>query len=166
MKNVFISLGTNMGDRTENLKSALLQVSKFSKIIKLSSIYKTEAVGNESQPDFLNAAIELETGLLPYELLERLHSIENEMGRKRETKWGPRIIDLDIIFYNDLVIISPNITIPHPHAHQRRFVIEPLAEIAPDFIHPKLNMTISELSGQLSDSKKVIKSDKLSIKFA
>lgn len=129
---IYIGIGTNMGNRQHNLETALHEIAEFSTITKKSSIYETEPVGFKPQPDFLNMVIEIDSELTPSQLIIKLQEIEHKMGRVREIKNGPRIIDLDILLYNDLVIKHPNLIIPHPRLTQRRFVLEPLFEIAPE----------------------------------
>ncbi len=157
MPRVFIGIGSNIGHRIDNCRNALLEISGVGDIVRVSSVYETEPVGKENQPEFINCAGEIETPLSPLELLGRLKSIEDKLGRGRGEKWGPRTIDLDIIFYGDLVIDSEELTIPHPHAHLRRFVLEPMCEIAPTLIHPEFGVPLSELLDNLKDNKKVNK---------
>lgn len=133
---IYIGLGTNIGNRQHNLETALNEISEFSTITKKSSIYETEPMGFKPQPDFLNMVIEIDSELTPSELIIKLQEIEHKMGRIREMKNGPRIIDLDILLYNDLVINHPNLIIPHPRLFERQFVLKPLSEIAPKIIHP------------------------------
>ncbi|HEX3034160.1 MAG TPA: 2-amino-4-hydroxy-6-hydroxymethyldihydropteridine diphosphokinase [Thermodesulfobacteriota bacterium] len=154
---VFVGIGSNLGNRAENCATAIREMSNFAKISAVSSIYETEPVGRENQPDFINCITKIETGLSPYELLLSLLSVENKLGRKHTQKWGPRIIDLDILFYDDLIVDSGELTIPHPRAHLRRFVLEPLSEIAPDFVHPTLKVSVSKLLEGLEDPKSVVK---------
>lgn len=159
MDNVFISVGSNLGDKIGNCREAIVEMGKFSEITGVSSLYKTEPVGKEDQPNFINSAVEIETNLPAHELLIYLNSIEEKMGRIRSEKWGPRTIDLDIIFYGQLIINDDDLVIPHPRAHLRRFVLEPICEIAPNFIHPSLDQTISVLRKECNDNKQVIKLD-------
>lgn len=154
---VFVGIGSNLGNRVENCATAIREMSNFAKIFAVSSIYETEPVGRENQPNFINCVTKIETGLSPYELLLSLQSVENKLGRKHTQKWGPRIIDLDILFYDDLIVDSGGLTIPHPRAHLRRFVLEPLSEIAPDFVHPALKVSVSKLLEGLEDPKSVVK---------
>jgi len=157
MQRVFIGIGSNLGDTIGNCKIALDEIENFAEIVRISSLYETEPVGNEDQPNFINSVVEINTDLSPHELLTHLKSIEDKLGRVRGEKWGPRVIDLDIIFYDDLVMKYDDLIIPHPRAHLRRFVLEPICEIAPDFIHPELETSILELLEKLGDSKMVIK---------
>ncbi|MGB7291648.1 MAG: 2-amino-4-hydroxy-6-hydroxymethyldihydropteridine diphosphokinase [Thermodesulfobacteriota bacterium] len=157
MANAYIGIGSNQGNRIDYCRKALRAITKFAVIKSLSSVYETEPVGVVDQPDFINCAVEIETGLGPYALLSRLLDIENELGRKRVGAGGPRTIDLDLIFYDDLVIQGEELTIPHPRAHLRRFVLEPLREIAPDFIHPILKVSVSRLLHGSEETKRVKK---------
>lgn len=128
---IYIGLGTNLGDREQNLQIALKELSNFSKITKSSSIHETRPVGYKNQNDFLNMVIEIETDLSPTELIIRLQEVEHKMGRVKIIKNGPRIIDLDILLYGKKKIYEPNLIIPHPRMYKREFVLKPLAEIAP-----------------------------------
>lgn len=151
----YIGLGTNIGNRQHNLEIALVEIAAFSKILKKSKIYETEPVGGEPQADFLNMVIEISTDSTPSELIIKLQEIEHKMGRVKETINGPRIIDLDILFYNDEIINHPNLIIPHPRLGQRHFVLTPLSEIAPHKVHPILNKDIKTLSNTLATTSKV-----------
>jgi dihydroneopterin aldolase/2-amino-4-hydroxy-6-hydroxymethyldihydropteridine diphosphokinase len=143
---VYISIGSNLGDREENcLKAIQLLSAAGISITKQSTMFETEPWGLKEQPRFINMAVEAGTGEGPYRLLEILKEIERNMGRGKTTKWGPRIIDLDILFYDGLVIDTPELKIPHPLMHEREFVLGPLAEIAPDKVHPVLKKTVREL---------------------
>jgi dihydroneopterin aldolase/2-amino-4-hydroxy-6-hydroxymethyldihydropteridine diphosphokinase len=148
---VYISLGSNMGDKEKNLNAALDEIKKISgtKIKKVSGFLMTKPFGYTEQDDFLNAAAELETLLMPEELLKELLAVEQKLGRVRGIKWGPRIIDLDILIFGDEVIDEENLTIPHPWMSERMFVLEPLAEIAPDVVHPLSRRRIGELKNDL-----------------
>lgn len=140
-KNIFLGLGTNIGDRESNLKIAINEIERIAKIIKKSSIYETEPVGYKPQNDFLNMVIKIETQLNPQELLEALQKIEQKMGRKKDRiKNGPRIIDIDILFYGTKKINSKNLKIPHPEAGKRNFVLIPMAEISARKTHPLLKI--------------------------
>jgi len=142
---VYLALGTNLGDRTVNLRAALAALSPDVKVIAESKVYETPPWGYEDQPAFLNMAVKCETALEPESLLKRIKQLEVRLGREQTFHWGPRLIDLDILFYDDLILKTESLTIPHPHLHERAFVLVPLAEIAPDFIHPVLKKTIKEL---------------------
>lgn len=150
MKNIFLSIGSNLGNREENLNTALEEIAEFATIIKKSSIQETDPVDYLDQPKFLNMAIEIESELTPVELIFRLQEIEHKMGRERLIEKGPRTIDLDIIFYGDKTVNNLNLRIPHPRAHLRNFVLEPLKEIAPRYLHPELKKDISTLHKELN----------------
>ncbi len=146
MNTAYLLIGGNLGDRAAYLAEAINQISaQCGRVITTSSIYETAAWGNVNQPAFYNQAVKLVTILSPEALIERLLAIENEMGRVRTEKYGPRTIDLDILMINDIVIDTPTLTIPHPQLHNRRFALLPLHEIAPALHHPVLNKTIHEL---------------------
>ena len=155
MANAYIAIGSNQGDRIDYCNKAITAITKFAVIKSFSSVYETEPVGVSDQPDFINCVVEIETALDPYKLLSKLLDIENELGRKRVDAGGPRTIDLDLIFYDDLVIQGEDLIIPHPRVHLRRFVLEPLHEIAPDFIHPILKVSVSKLFDDLEDNQRV-----------
>lgn len=157
MDNVFISLGSNIGDRIGYCRKAIESMREFSEIVEVSSLYETEPVGKEDQPNFINCAVQIRTELSPHQLLTKLNMIEETLGRVRDEKWGPRTIDLDIIFYNELVINDSDLTIPHPRAHLRRFVLDPIYEISPDYLHPMLNQTVSVLIKECKDKKQVVR---------
>lgn len=139
-----------MGDRPANCRNAVERLKDKGIVIKkASSMYETKPWGLEEQPEFINMAIEAETSLSPEELLRALKDIEKEMGRKDTVRWGPRIIDLDILFYDDIVINMGHLQIPHPLLHKRDFVLLPLSEIAPDKVHPVLKKNIRQLKEEL-----------------
>jgi 2-amino-4-hydroxy-6-hydroxymethyldihydropteridine diphosphokinase len=153
---VFLLLGTNLGDRFENLLVARNHVAiTTGKIITESSIYETAAWGKTDQGPFLNQVIEIETDSTPTALLAQLLSIESIMGRVREEKWGPRLIDLDILLYDEIIVQSESLTIPHPALHRRRFTLIPLAEIAANIVHPVLQKSIATLLKECSDDSAV-----------
>ncbi|MBM2838815.1 MAG: 2-amino-4-hydroxy-6-hydroxymethyldihydropteridine pyrophosphokinase [Deltaproteobacteria bacterium] len=146
-----------MGDKIANLNKAIEELGKVpgNKVVAVSSIYKTEPVGGIEQDWFVNAVAEVETSLTPRELLNKLLYIEKNLGRVRDVKWGPRVIDLDILLYDDLVMDEEGLSIPHPYLHERGFILVPLAEIAPKVIHPKLKKGISELMNGIHDNYKI-----------
>ena len=147
---VFISLGSNIGDRENFLIRALDTLPNEIHITKRSSIYETDPWGFEDQGDFLNQVVEVETSLNPHELMEVLKDIEADMGREKNFKYGPRKIDLDILFLDDEIIHDEDLVIPHPMVPDRPFVLIPLNEIAPDFIHPESGKSVSELTENIS----------------
>lgn len=143
----YLGLGSNLHNKKQNLSNTIKALQKISgiKVIKTSRFYKTKSVGITNQPDFLNAAIKIRTSISPNKLIILLLSIEKEHGRIRSQKWGPRIIDIDLLLYNHSVIKTRNLIVPHPRLHERYFVLKPLAEIAPGAVHPiskKTNMTL------------------------
>lgn len=148
MARAFIGLGSNLGDREENLRKALERLRRLphTQVLQISRWRETLPEGGPPQGPYLNGAAELHTELPPAGLMGHLLGIEKALGRKNNSpRWGPRVIDLDLIAYNDLLMDEPNLTLPHPRAHLRRFVLEPLAEIAPDWKHPRLGQTAQEL---------------------
>ncbi len=157
MINAFIGIGTNLGDRKKHIAEALERLERRTdiKVIKSSSLYVTEPIGYVGQDWFLNCVVEVMTSMPPRELLSHCLSIEEQMGRTRTMQWGPRIIDLDILLYDDTVIEDDELTVPHPNMDKRRFVLVPIVEIAPDVIHPKLNKTVTDLLKNLKDAHKV-----------
>jgi 2-amino-4-hydroxy-6-hydroxymethyldihydropteridine diphosphokinase len=151
-KDIFLLLGSNVGNSYDNLKTAIHRIqTDAGVVIKQSSIYRTKAWGKIDQPDFLNQVIQIETNLSPKELLVSVLEIEKKMGRVRNEKWGPRIIDIDILFYNQEIVNLPQLIIPHPEIAARRFTLSPLAELSPDFSHPLLNKTVVELLKTCAD---------------
>ena len=155
---VYLSLGSNLGDREKHLRNAIARLSAAGRIVSVSSFYETEPVEFTDQGWFLNCAVALETTENPEQLMATLLHLEQDMGRRRIHTKGPRTIDLDILLYGDTVIDSPELSIPHPAMHKRRFVLEPLAEIAPEIRHPLLKKTIRELLGALPAGQLVRKS--------
>jgi tRNA 2-selenouridine synthase len=157
-KQSYILLGSNAGDRAHQLKEALNQITQqVGAVLQVSHIYETKAWGNEAQEDFLNQVICIETTYTPQKLLANLLKIEQQMGRVRHEKWAPRTIDLDILFYEDDIIDEPQLIIPHPFLHLRRFTLVPLVELAPQQIHPILKKTFRELLEDCEDSLLVTK---------
>jgi 2-amino-4-hydroxy-6-hydroxymethyldihydropteridine diphosphokinase len=159
---VYLSLGSNIGDRMAQLRDVLARLSAIGRVAAVSSFYETEPVEFTEQPWFLNCVAALETTHTPQELLAAILGIEEKMGRRRVQKKGPRIIDIDILLYDDAVVHgektnSSELTIPHPAMQQRRFVLEPLAEIAPGLLHPVLRKTIHELLETLPPGQAVKK---------
>ena len=145
MPQVWLSLGTNMGQREENLERALLALRAIGTVTAVSPIYETKPWGVLEQPNFLNLCAAATTNLAPRPLLTTLKIIERELGREPGLQWGPRLIDLDILFYDDLVYHDDHLTIPHPLLTERAFVLVPLADIAPQLIHPVTNQGLADL---------------------
>ena len=155
---LILSLGGNQGDIKKTFLSAKNMITQeVGSIIKESSIYQTQAWGVENQPDFLNQVIIVETTLSPLTVLEKCLMVEMELGRKRIKKWGERTIDIDLLFYNNEIIQIENLQIPHPRISKRNFILFPLNEIIPNFIHPVLNVSIKNLKNECSDHLKVFK---------
>jgi 2-amino-4-hydroxy-6-hydroxymethyldihydropteridine diphosphokinase len=151
-KITFLLLGSNLGDRKKNLSTArnAIEIS-VGDVLKASSIYETGAWGKTNQPDFLNQALKVQTALSPEDLLAEILKIELTMGRRREVHWGERTIDIDILLYETAIISLPSLTIPHPQLQNRRFALEPLAEIGGAEIHPVLGLTIQQILEKCSD---------------
>ena len=158
MNSTYLLLGSNMGNSTELLSNAIEQIeNKIGPLLLQSNLYATAAWGNTSQPDFLNQVIEVNTQLDATETLKEILSIEKNMGRIRTVKNAPRIIDIDILFFNNEIINRSDLIVPHPEIQNRRFVLTPLHEIAPQMIHPVLNKTIEQLIFQCPDQLAVKK---------
>ncbi len=147
MTKAFIGFGSNLGEREHLIRSAAegLDLLPQTKLARISSLYDTEPVGDLEQPDYLNAAALVMTELEPERLLWNLLLIESKLGRRRRRRWGPRPIDLDLLFYGQAVIDQSGLVVPHPEAHKRAFVLVPMSELAPDFVHPVLGVSITEL---------------------
>jgi 2-amino-4-hydroxy-6-hydroxymethyldihydropteridine diphosphokinase len=154
----YLSLGSNLGDRAANIERALtLLVAAGVRIIRRSSLYKTEPVDFTAQGWFLNLAAEVETALMPRQLLHAIRRVEQEMGRRRIVRAGPRILDIDILLYGTSTVRTPELEIPHPRMVERRFVLVPMAEIAPGLRHPVLKLAIAELLASTHDRSQVIR---------
>ena len=153
MSRVFIGVGSNEGDRLQHISRAVKALGAVNgvRVAQMATIIETEAVGGPPQDSYLNTAVELETTLAPKELLRRLKDIERQLGRKPSPqRWSPRPIDLDILLYDDRVIQSPELCVPHPRLHERRFVLEPLAQLAQELVHPVLHRSIAVLLEDLT----------------
>jgi 2-amino-4-hydroxy-6-hydroxymethyldihydropteridine diphosphokinase len=157
MSTAYLSLGSNIGDREAHLRDAIERLERHGHVLAVSSFYETEPVEFVDQAWFLNCAAVLETPESPSQLMTSLLAIEREMGRERTQKKGPRVIDIDILLYGDVVLDTPELTVPHPAMGQRRFVLEPLTEIAPELRHPVAGKTIRELLRQLPTGQTVRK---------
>ena len=157
----YIGFGSNIGDRLVHIQNAIRALSEMEGIIlqKVSSVYKTDPVGYEAQAQFLNGVAAIETNLPPLPLLQTLKDIEAVVGRQHRIRWGPREIDLDILTYGDMCLQTEKLVIPHPEMHLRHFVLAPLAEIAPDLVHPVLQETVQTLLKRLEDDKSVLKKE-------
>lgn len=151
----YLSLGSNVGDREAQLDAAVTRLSAAGRVTAISSFYETEPVEFTEQPRFLNCAVALETGQTPAQLMAQILGIEQKMGRTRTQNKGPRAIDIDILLFGNDIVNSRNVTIPHPAMHERRFVLEPLAEIAPEAEHPLLHKTIRVLRDALPPGQTV-----------
>ena len=153
---IYLHTGSNLYNRKENLERARQNIGLLiGDIQQVSNLYETAAWGIEQQPDFLNQVIVVNSTLSPLEILNQIQFIENKLGRVKKIKWGERIIDIDILFYNRLIYRHPDLTIPHPEIQNRNFVLVPLAEIAPKFTHPVSNLTVEELLQRCPDKLQV-----------
>jgi len=159
-KLVYLSLGSNVGDRAANLNAAIARLGAFGEVVAVSSFYETEPVEFAAQAWFFNCAVKLDTEKMPKQLLAAILDLEQKMGRRRVQKGGPRSIDIDILLFGNSIVDTQGLTVPHPAMHQRRFVLEPLAEIAPDIRHPVFKRTIRELRDSLPPGQAVRKVSK------
>ncbi len=150
-RQVYLGLGSNLGDRAGFMRHACASLPPEVNLLRASQIYETPPWGYTDQPAFLNQVVEVETGLEPEELLAKLKAVENDLGRVKNFRYGPRCIDLDILFYGSRIFQSDQLTIPHPALAERAFVLVPMHELDPDFIHPQLNKSIAELLAALND---------------
>jgi 2-amino-4-hydroxy-6-hydroxymethyldihydropteridine diphosphokinase len=154
-KIVYLSLGSNLGDTAANLNAAIAGLRTLGDVVAVSSFYETEPVELTAQPWFLNCAIKLNTEKMPKQLMSGILDLEQDMGRRRQQKKGPRIIDIDILLFGSSIIETKGLTIPHPAMHQRRFVLEPLTEISPEVRHPVFKRTVRELRDALPPGQAV-----------
>ncbi|SHN28934.1 2-amino-4-hydroxy-6-hydroxymethyldihydropteridine diphosphokinase [Mucilaginibacter sp. OK098] len=153
MNNVFLLLGSNLGNRQHFMQEAIKLIElRIAPVIKASSIYETQSWGKTDAPDYLNQVVVIETDISAREVLRKILAIELILGRRREEKWGSRTIDIDILFYGAEIINEEGLHVPHPELHKRRFTLEPLAEIAPDLVHPAINKSILLIKNELKDS--------------
>jgi 2-amino-4-hydroxy-6-hydroxymethyldihydropteridine diphosphokinase len=166
MTEVFIGMGSNIGDRLANLNSAIGLLAQECEIKQMSSVFETGPEGYEAQPDFLNCVVKGETRLRPLQLLDELKSIEKILDRVSSFRNAPRTIDLDILFYGDEVINKQGLGIPHPRLQERAFVLVPMVQIAPQFIHPALHKTIQQLLSELATGPRVAKWGELTLDFS
>ena len=151
MISAFLGLGTNLGDREDNLRGAVAALASFAKLGALSGVWETAPLYVVDQPAFLNMAACIQTDLAPLALLDRLKGLEDALGRVKSIRFGPRLIDLDILFHGQAVMESERLTLPHPRLSERRFALAPMAEIAADLIHPVSGLSISEMLERLPD---------------
>ena len=153
MSRVFIGVGSNEGDRLAHISRAMRALAEVSgvRLLQMATIAETEPIGGPPQGPYLNTVVEIDTALSPTELLKELQDIERRLGREPSSqRWGPRPIDLDILLYDDWIVQEPQLSIPHPRMHERQFVLEPLAQLAPGTIHPLLQQPIADLLAQVS----------------
>jgi len=163
MNEVFLLLGSNLGNRRRTLSEAIGLLQEAGSLISFSSVYQTAAWGKQDQPDFLNQIIVLETALSAQDLLKKILEIEVKLGRVRNNKWAERTIDIDILYFNQDIIVSDQLKIPHPQIQFRRFTLIPLHEIVPDFKHPVLNITSAQMLERCQDKLEVRKADKFEL---
>lgn len=157
MFTVFLGLGSNLGNRPDHLRTGLQKISeKAGRLKKVSGIYETEPWGVEDQDTYYNLVAEIETALLPLQLMQVMRQIEEESGRERKERWGSRTLDIDLLFFEDYRFTMPDLTVPHPRLTERNFVLYPIVEIAPGFVHPATRLTLSELKERSPDTGWII----------
>jgi 2-amino-4-hydroxy-6-hydroxymethyldihydropteridine diphosphokinase len=152
MHTIYLGLGTNLGDRKANLRAAIKALSPRVLVLAESPVYETPAWGVKDQPAFLNMAVKAETELTPMDLRDHVKQIERDLGRKPTYQWGPRLIDIDILLYEDLIVDTPTLIIPHQQMHKRAFVLLPLDDIAAEVVHPALGLSVRQLLGHMDTS--------------
>jgi 2-amino-4-hydroxy-6-hydroxymethyldihydropteridine diphosphokinase len=153
MHSVFLLLGSNLGNRHLFLAQAIQHIENdIAPVVKTSSVFETQSWGKTDAPDYLNQVIMLQTDLSAQVILQKILGIENILGRRRDEKWGSRTIDIDILFYDDVIINEPGLHVPHPELHNRRFTLDPLVEIAPGLVHPVFDKNILQLKSELKDN--------------
>lgn len=157
MSRMYLGLGSNLGERLENLRGAVQKLPPTLRVVRKSSVFETTPVGPVAQPNFLNAVLEVETDLSPGDAFSMLKNIEADMGRTSTVRFGPRNIDIDVLLYDEVVMDTPTLTIPHPRMCSRLFVLTPLAEIAPRLVHPVFHKTVAELLGELVDETQLVR---------
>ncbi|MGC9530134.1 MAG: 2-amino-4-hydroxy-6-hydroxymethyldihydropteridine diphosphokinase [Candidatus Bipolaricaulaceae bacterium] len=158
MAKAYLGLGANLPPERERLRSALARLGQCGvHVERVSSLYRTEPWGRTDQPWFTNMVVEIRTELSPQALLDLCKQVERELGRQRGDRWGPREVDIDILLYDQLVVTGPDLTVPHPRMHQRRFVLAPLCELAPQVRHPLSGRTAAELLADLPDERRVVR---------
>jgi 2-amino-4-hydroxy-6-hydroxymethyldihydropteridine diphosphokinase len=156
LNKVYLLLGSNLGDRLDTLVKAQKYLSEHGEILSISSVYETKPWGKSNQPNFLNQVLLIETNMSAEELLKKILGIEILLGRVREQKWAERTIDIDILYFNNEIIVTESLKIPHPEIHNRKFTLVPLNEISPDFLHPVFNLSTRQMLERCNDTLEVM----------